>query len=910
MTTPPMRMREPSFSNRDSRIGNQAGHDAAHPDTLHFTGASRFVSVPSTTVATYTERANLSAQLEEKLGEKSRDKKLAHAVTVTGLGGTGKTQLVLRYIEEHEEEYDCILWIDARSEKTARSSCERCCRAIGLSVEPASGPGGIQDIPAVQAVLRWLRSRATTQRWMFVVDNADQLDWGVQRIVPAGEAGSVIVTSQDGHVSQLLGRRSELEMVEEMNPEEACSLLLKAVDEDGSSASEELPALSTRIVDMLDRLALAIDLAAARIGSDVDRGDEVRVAMHRYLTDFQRHQDKLLQSKEFNEASHYDQTVWTVWEASLASLRSIEDRESLIQPVAFLTLLTFLDRANIRTELFRLASGGVRQTCEELNTDLPLWLEQVLAQGEDKQWDDFYYRETIKPLIRFGLVRWTQDTWPGLTMHGFVRWRAAKEREETACWQWYTTFCTAACMQKAVEVATAEFRRHMLVHLPPIGRLLKDGGQSARTWRMEKLGEEHVDTLSAMANLASTYWKQGRVEGPQAGPHWWGSAESGRLAIEYARQLGQRSPQTWVLWLHASNAARFEQSVRDVADQLKLYGRKDPKANLLQLLRNWLRDEGKGRWLVVLDNADDAVLLLEPSAMSGEAESAQRRIEYIPMCDHGSVMITTRSRGEALRLVYDSETIEVLPMSKNEAEALLNSKLEQRRGDHRTLALALDCMPLAITLAAAYIRERTPRCSVREYHKEMERSRASRTSLLRRNISLPSRDAEANNSVLVTWQISFEHIYITRRSAAELLSLVSVCDRLAIPESLLRINDADGDEDCNQAADFEEDMMALRSFSIISQTADAQTWEMHRLVQDATQVWLGAQGRLDDARDRFVHHLYRSFPTAQFENWPSCRALFPHAKGAVEQKPSDTGRMLEWATVMYRSAWYALGLGN
>ncbi|KAK4891576.1 hypothetical protein LTR49_028661, partial [Elasticomyces elasticus] len=290
--------------------------------------------------------------------------------------------------------------------------------------------------------------------------------------------------------------------------------------------------------------------------------------------------------------------------------------------------------------------------------------------------------------------------------------------------------------------------------------------------------------------------------------------------------------------------------VRDVADQLKLYGRKDPKANLLQLLRNWLRDEGKGRWLVVLDNADDAVLLLEPSAMSGEAESAQRRIEYIPMCDHGSVMITTRSRGEALRLVYDSETIEVLPMSKNEAEALLNSKLEQCRGDHRTLALALDCMPLAITLAAAYIRERTPRCSVREYHKEMERSRASRTSLLRRNISLPSRDAEANNSVLVTWQISFEHIYITRRSAAELLSLMSVCDRLAIPESLLRINNADGDEDCNQAADFEEDMMALRSFSFISQTADAQTWEMHRLVQDATQVWLGAQGRLDDARDR------------------------------------------------------------
>ncbi|KAK3615631.1 hypothetical protein LTR56_026473 [Elasticomyces elasticus] len=59
-------------------------------------------------------------------------------------------------------------------------------------------------------------------------------------------------------------------------------------------------------------------------------------------------------------------------------------------------------------------------------------------------------------------------------------------------------------------------------------------------------------------------------------------------------RLRQRSSQTWVLWIHANNAARFEQNLRDVADQLKIYGRKDPKADLLQLLRNWLRDESKG----------------------------------------------------------------------------------------------------------------------------------------------------------------------------------------------------------------------------------------------------------------------------------------------------------------------------
>ncbi|KAK4893436.1 hypothetical protein LTR49_028489, partial [Elasticomyces elasticus] len=146
---------------------------------------------------------------------------------------------------------------------------------------------------------------------MVVVDNADQLDWGVERLVPTGKAGSVIVTSQDGHVSQLLASRSGVVIVEEMKTDEACSLLLRAVDEDRSSASGELLTLSTRIVDMLDRLNLAVDLAAARIGSDVDNSDEVQGAMHRYLTDFQRHQDRLLQSREYVECCNILEEVLT-----------------------------------------------------------------------------------------------------------------------------------------------------------------------------------------------------------------------------------------------------------------------------------------------------------------------------------------------------------------------------------------------------------------------------------------------------------------------------------------------------------------------------------------------------------------------------------------------------------------------
>ncbi|KAK5689371.1 hypothetical protein LTR17_026301 [Elasticomyces elasticus] len=85
---------------------------------------------------------------------------------------------------------------------------------------------------------------------------------------------------------------------------------------------------------------------------------------------------------------------------------------------------------------------------------------------------------------------------------------------------------------------------------------------------------------------------------------------------------------------------------------------------------------------------------------------------------------------------------------------------------------------------------------------------------------------------------------------------------------------------------------------------------MHRLVQDATQVWLDGRGRLDEVYESFVHRLCTTFPTGDFENWPTRRKLFPHAKGAAGQRPTDPGGVLEWATVMYRSAWYALEQGE
>ena len=158
---------------------------------------------------TYTERPQLSEELGQKLRRVCGGKRPPQAVAVKGLGGTGKTQLVLRYIQEHDEEYKTVLWLDVRSEETARSSYERCCRALCLPVEVSTANRSLQDVPYVQSVLLLLQNSALEEKWLVVVDNADDLSCNVSALVPKGKAGTVIVTSQDAQASRLLGGRTE-----------------------------------------------------------------------------------------------------------------------------------------------------------------------------------------------------------------------------------------------------------------------------------------------------------------------------------------------------------------------------------------------------------------------------------------------------------------------------------------------------------------------------------------------------------------------------------------------------------------------------------------------------------------------------------------------------------------------------
>ncbi|KAK4652120.1 hypothetical protein QC762_0099710 [Podospora pseudocomata] len=496
-------------------------------------------AVPLGRVDTYTERVGLSAELEQKLHIRHKKASVPYAVSLYGLGGVGKSQLALDYAEKHKHDYNPILWIDATDEETVRSSFKICAAELGLTVEGGENQGSIITDAGVRAVLRWLCDRSEADdEWLLIVDNADDVSWGIQKVMPRGNRGRVIITSRDEQSTKLVGGTCESVRVGDMSPPEGRALLLRHLQLDEELAPGDIKDDCDRVVKKLEFLALAIDIAGAYIGSH----SPCDKALQRYLADYERHRDELLQMDFFRGLLATEKTVWTVWDTTLEKI-AMENKGLL--PDVLLTFLAHFKGGIIQDEMFRLASLGMEKVKanmgEEESEGMPFELQQFLPLAGDK-WDDFRYQQGCRLLLRYSLLQRVDGGWAGVTMHGLVRWRAMLSHRSRPWRQWYMVFVLAACYQN-IEEEQPEFRRHLVGHLPDIhgddgqereyflrypsfigetiGRIYYDEGRWEEAEKLQvqvmetrktKLGADHPDTLTSMINLASTYRNQGRWE--------------------------------------------------------------------------------------------------------------------------------------------------------------------------------------------------------------------------------------------------------------------------------------------------------------------------------------------------------------------------------------------------------------
>ncbi|EAU30103.1 predicted protein [Aspergillus terreus NIH2624] len=296
-----------------------------------------------------------------------------------------------------------------------------------------------------------------------------------------------------------------------------------------------------------------------------------------------------------------------------------------------------------------------------------------------------------------------------------------------------------------------------------------------------------------------------------------------------------------------------------------------------RLVYRWLCDARNGRWLMVLDNADD-----DGGFFRGNASDERGLlVRFLPQAAHGFMLITSRNRFAARNLVgSDGDVITVQPMNEEESVALLRLRLldppsGESGEDERALVQALEYIPLALIQTAAYIANRSPLINVSAYLRLFHESESKRMRLLQTEDSTDlRRDPSIRYAVITTWQLSFKQIRQEQPAATDLLALMSMFDRQGIPENLVR--DSDQDE-----LDFHDALAPLLSYSLVRLERDERLFDMHLLVQLSVRAWLQQHQQLQGWQVKSRGIMARAFPDGNYESWTQCRSLLAHAKSVL-----------------------------
>ena len=361
-----------------------------------------------------------------------------------GLGGTGKSQLALDYIDRHLDLYDLILWIDARDKEAVQASFERCVVDLGLQRPlTLSQEVSLHNSVTSRTVLNWIENQNAQHRWLVVFDNADDMTWGLKGIMPKGSNGSILITSRDEYSVELIeGEHAKLH-VEVMQKSEARALLLQHLHLRFNSTFRAIENHCDIIAEELGFLPLAIDLA----GLYINHAPDSEEALRHYTQNLKKHKHQLLRNDEFIGLCASDKTVWTVWETTIIHIEALYKHTNL-RPALLLTFLAHFHRDTVEEDLFRLAHDGIQSarydTCSP-TLELPDWLNQLIGEGEE--WDKFYYQETLKPLLRYGLLHITRGPFPSLRLHGLVKWRARHYKLEKPWNSWRQMLLALAAHQ-------------------------------------------------------------------------------------------------------------------------------------------------------------------------------------------------------------------------------------------------------------------------------------------------------------------------------------------------------------------------------------------------------------------------------------------------------------------------------
>ncbi|KAF2452243.1 P-loop containing nucleoside triphosphate hydrolase protein, partial [Lineolata rhizophorae] len=355
-----------------------------------------------------------------------------------------------------------------------------------------------------------------------------------------------------------------------------------------------------------------------------------------------------------------------------------------------------------------------------------------------------------------------------------------------------------------------------------------------------------------------------------------------QLALQFAYTVKDTLSGVSIFWIPALSMASFEQACAGIAAALHLGRTGANEEDAKVLVREHLSSDHAGRWLLILDNADDHDLVFGDEQRPGI-------LDYLPQSHKGLTLFTTRVQEVAVSLSR-GDVLELGPMSREDAEAfleksLVKKSLVQENDAAGQLLDELACLPLAIAQAAAYLN--TNKISITKYIQLLECTEQSLIGLMSKEFRDHTRYKGSANAVAMTWVVSFSQIRERDTVAADLLAFLSCIEWRAIPRSLLP----------KLASDelIEEAIGTLCGYSFLARREDdmeiekerEERYDMHRLVHLAARVWTSKHDSIAQTAEKALQHVTQCFPSDDYANRTVWRAYMPHALYLLKSVQTD-----------------------
>jgi tetratricopeptide (TPR) repeat protein len=303
----------------------------------------------------FTGREELFAQTRTALVEHQR-------VALAGLGGVGKTQLALAYVERFRSQYEMVWWIRAEDEVALNEDYVGLATAQGVSVD-----GQAEQTRQIEQIRHWLEDR---DGWLLVFDNAEAEET-VETYLPQRRSGQALVTTRNQH-----WHNATTIIVPPWSRSESLAFLVPPANQ-----ANDADALAAFLGD----LPLALDQASSYM-------QETSTSLRDYLV--------LLRSRTadvlaLGSVSNYPRTVASTWLAAVATIRrELPIAHDLLNVCAFL------------------ASEGIPHSL------LRSWNQDFPRKFRPLHEDRIVYNRTVSILSRYSLLQATPD---GLTVHRLVQ---------------------------------------------------------------------------------------------------------------------------------------------------------------------------------------------------------------------------------------------------------------------------------------------------------------------------------------------------------------------------------------------------------------------------------------------------------------------------------------------------------